>query len=58
MKKAIPVLIAVVLILIIGGVAFGGQVVERYTYSHEQADYMSIFTLQRKATYPLFYRMR
>ena len=38
MKKAIPVLIAIVLILIIGGVTFGSQIIEKYSYSQEQAD--------------------
>ncbi len=38
MKKAIPVIIAIVLILIIGGIAFGTQIYEKYAYSNEQAD--------------------
>lgn len=38
MKKAIPVLIAMVLILIIGGVTFGTRIIEKYSYSQEQAD--------------------
>ena len=32
MKKAIPVLIAIVLILIIGGVPFGPQIIEKYSF--------------------------
>lgn len=38
MKKAIPVLIAMVLILIIGGVTFGTRIIEKYSYFQEQAD--------------------
>ena len=37
-KKIIPVLIAIVLILVIGAVSFGGKIVEKYSYSKEQAD--------------------
>ena len=49
MKKAIPVLIAVVLILIIGGVAFGGQIVEKYSYSHEKADLNEYFHIIKES---------
>lgn len=38
MKKAIPVIIAIVLILIIGGVAFGRKWIEKYSYGKEYAD--------------------
>ena len=37
-KKIIPVIVALVLILIIGVVGFGGQLLEKYTYSKELAD--------------------
>lgn len=37
-KKMIPFLIAVVLIIIIGGVAFGSKIIEKYSYSKERAD--------------------
>lgn len=43
MKKAIPAIIAIVLILIIGGVTFGSQIIEKYSYSHEQADLYEYF---------------
>lgn len=39
MKKAIPVIIALVLILIIGGVAAGSVLYEKYSYSKEEADW-------------------
>ena len=38
MKKALPVIIALVLIVIIGGIAFGGKLIEKYSYSKEMAD--------------------
>ncbi len=37
-KKIIPVLIAIVLILVIGAVSFGGKIVAKYSYSKERAD--------------------
>ena len=36
-KKIIPVLVAIVLILIIGGIAFGWEILQRYSYSKERA---------------------
>lgn len=38
MKKSIPVIIALLLIVVIGGVAFGGKILDRYSYSKEMAD--------------------
>lgn len=38
MKKVIPVLIAIVLIVIVGAVAFGGQLIDKYSYSKEEAN--------------------
>ncbi len=43
MKKIIPVLVAIVLIVIIGAVAFGGKIVEKYSYSKERADLNAYF---------------
>lgn len=43
MKKLIPVLIAIVLILIIGGVSFGSMLREKYSYSKEKADLNEYF---------------
>lgn len=43
MKKIIPVLVAIVLIFVIGAVAFGGKIVERYSYSKERADLNTYF---------------
>ena len=37
-KKIIPVLIAIVLIIVVFGIAFGGKIIDRYSYSKERAD--------------------
>ncbi len=39
MKKIIPVIVALVLILIIGGVAVGSVLYDKYSYSKEKADW-------------------
>ena len=36
MKKIIPAIIAIALILVVLGVSFGAKVVERYSYSKEE----------------------
>ena len=38
MKKAVPVMIALILIIVIGAVAFGGKILDKYSYSKELAD--------------------
>lgn len=38
MKKALPVIIALLLIVIIAGVAFGGKLIDKYSYGKELAD--------------------
>lgn len=38
MKKAVPVMIALILIVVIGAVAFGGKILDKYSYSKELAD--------------------
>lgn len=43
MKKLIPVLIAIVLIVIIGGISFGSLIREKYSYSEEKADLNEYF---------------
>ena len=43
MKRIIPILIAVALILIVGALYGGGQVLERYSYSREYADLNEYF---------------
>lgn len=43
MKKIIPVLVAIVLILIIAAVGFGTVLIDKYSYSKERADLNSYF---------------
>ncbi len=37
-KKVVPILIAIALIIIIGGISFGSKIIEKYSYSKERAD--------------------
>lgn len=46
-KKLIPVLLAVVLIIFIMAIAFGGKIFERFSYSKERADLESYFGLEQ-----------
>lgn len=49
MKKAIPVIVAIVLILIIGGVAFGRKWIEKYSYGKEYADLDAYYGVENAA---------
>ncbi|MCR5502197.1 MAG: chitinase [Lachnospiraceae bacterium] len=42
-KKIIPVAIAIALILVIGGLSFGRQIIDRYSYSKERYDLKTYF---------------
>lgn len=53
MKKAIPVLIAIVLIIIIGGVTFGSKIIEKYSYSNEKADRYEYFHIMKEEEVPI-----
>lgn len=44
-KKIIPVLLAIVLIFLVIAVAFGGKILEKYSYSKERADLKSYFNI-------------
>lgn len=44
-KKLIPILIAIVLIIVIGGVSVGAALFERYSYSKERADLSAYFQM-------------
>jgi len=44
-KKIIPVILAIVLILIIGCVSFGGIIIDKYSYSKERADLDAYFEI-------------
>ena len=43
MKRIIPVLIAIVLIIVVAAVGFGSKVMEKYSYSKERADLTEYF---------------
>lgn len=53
MKKIIPVLIAIVLIIVIGAVGFGAKLVEKYSYSKERADLTEYFDIQGEDDVPI-----
>lgn len=44
-KKLLPVLIAIVLIIVIGGATFGKVLLDKYSYTKERADLNSYFTI-------------
>lgn len=46
-KKIIPFLLAIVLIFVIVAVAFGGKILEKYSYSKERADLSAYFGLEQ-----------
>ena len=43
MKKMIPVLIAIVLIIVVAAAGFGAKLVDKYSYSKERADLTEYF---------------
>lgn len=45
-KKILPVLLAIVLIFLVIAVAFGGKILDKYSYSKERADLSSYFELE------------
>lgn len=46
MKKIIPILVALFLILIVGGFTVGGMLMEKYSYSEERADLKEYFEVE------------
>ena len=42
-KKILPVIIAVLLILVIGGVTLGKVLLDKYSYSKEEADWNEFY---------------
>ncbi len=53
MKKIIPVIVAIVLILIIGAVGIGAKLLEKYSYSKERADLTEYFDVQGENDVPI-----
>ncbi len=53
MKKIIPVLIAIALIVVIGAVGFGARLMEKYSYSKERADLTEYFDVRGEGDVPV-----
>ena len=55
-KRILPVIIAILLILVIAGGALGKVLLDKYSYSKEEADWNEFY--QRVTEVPLFYRTK
>ncbi len=53
MKKVIPVLIAIALIVVIGAVGVGAMLMEKYSYSKERADLTEYFDVRGEGDVPV-----
>lgn len=53
MKKAIPVIVAVVLMILIGAAGFGAKLLEKYSYSKERADLTAYFDIKGSDDVPI-----
>ncbi|MCR4728431.1 MAG: chitinase [Lachnospiraceae bacterium] len=53
MKKVIPVIIAIVLLIIIGYMSFGKKIVDRYSYGTERADLNDYFKIYSSSDIPI-----
>ena len=53
MKKLIPVLIAIVLIIVVAGIGFGAKIAEKYSYSKERADLTEYFGITGSDDVPI-----
>ena len=53
MKKIIPVLIAIVLIIVVAAVGFGSKIMEKYSYSKERADLTEYFGITGSDDVPI-----
>lgn len=53
MKKVIPVIVAIVLIIIIGAAGFGAMLLEKYSYSKERADLEEYFGIEGENDVPI-----
>lgn len=53
MKKIIPILIAVVLIVVIAGAGIGARLIEKYSYSKERADLAEYFDVRGEDDVPI-----
>ena len=53
MKKVIPVIVAIVLIILIAAAGFGAKVLEKYSYSKERADLTAYFGVEGSDDVPV-----
>lgn len=53
MKKVIPVLIAIVLIIVVAAVGFGAKLLDKYSYSKEHADLTEYFGIMGSDDVPI-----
>ncbi|MCM1123164.1 MAG: glycosyl hydrolase family 18 protein [Eubacterium sp.] len=53
MKKIMPVLIAIVLIIVVAAVGFGAKIAEKYSYSKERADLTEYFGIMGNDDVPI-----
>lgn len=53
MKKIIPALTAIVLIIVIAAIAFGSQILDKYSYSDERADLNEYFNIYNEEEVPI-----
>ncbi len=53
MKKLIPVIVAIVLIILIAAAGFGAKILERYSYSKERADLTEYFGIEGENDVPI-----
>lgn len=53
MKKAIPVIIAIVLIIVVAGAGFGVKLLEKYSYSNDRADLKEYFGVRGTNDVPM-----
>ncbi len=56
MKRVIPALIAIVLIILIAGIALGGKLIEKYSYSDEMDNLEEYFGITDPNQVPILYR--
>lgn len=57
-KKVLPVIVAILLILVIGGCALGKVLLDKYSYSKEEADWNEFYQVSENDRSAIIYRMR
>lgn len=57
-KKVLPVIVAILLILVIGGCALGKVLLDKYSYSKEEADWNEFYQVSENDRSAIIYRMK